>query len=479
MVCMSKGLRKGMLVSGLAGALVLSGFGGESSGLAFVGPVNVSAAELSDTAAKKLEARLVELDNKSISIHSSVNKIRSFDRVDEISRGFNDYKIQISNEILHREIEIGLLRSKLSDSESKRSELNNKIKTSREKLATLDKKAVELSKSNSVSSKKELVVVKRQSKLEKLNLDKLTNEFESINSSIKHLNLSIEHNFKDIDDLKTLMRYVEDKLSGLAKERKLSRDKIHSFHNQSSNLLDERIEVTKTLNNYTIQQEIIRKNGKKAVKTKADYKKDLAVVESMLKTNATRLIESGVVADKYATEVDKIENRIDLLKKDLGGLAYDKEMIRLESLLLDSEFSIDSKKSSLLKLDKATTLKRLNELKATRSRLVSEKSKDNDSLIKSYDSMIKGLENQRKGIDSNIDSLRTSKELSADKSKLNTKLKGFNSKESSIISKLSALEKTYLVAEKNRAVAFSREAKLFNFAISLDAVKKDLIEKTK
>lgn len=479
MVCMSKGLRKGVLVSGLAGALVLSGFGGESSGLAFVGPVNVSAAELSDTAAKKLEARLVELDNKSNSIHLSISKLNAVDRVDEISRGFNDYKIQISNEIQHREIEIDSLKGKLATYESKRSELYNKIKTSREKLATLDKKAVELSKSNSVSSKKELVVVKRQSKLEKLNLDKLTNEFESINSSIKHLNLSIEHNFKDIEDLKTLMRYVEDKLSGLAKERKLSRDKIHSFHNQLRNSLDERIDATKSLNSYTIQQEIIRKNGKKSVKTKNDYKNDLTVVESMLKTNAMRLKESGVVSDKYVTETDKIKKSMDLLKKDIGGLAYDKEMIRLESLLLDSEFRVDSKKSSLLKLDKATTLKRISELKATRSRLVSEKSKDNDSLIKSYDSVIKGLENKSKGIDGNIDSLLTSKELSAAKSKLNTKLKGFTSKESSIISKLSALEKTYLVAEKNKTVAFSRDAKLLNFAISLDAVKKELIEKTK
>lgn len=479
MVCMSKGLRKGMLVSGLAGALVLSGFGGESSGLAFVGPVNVSAAELSDTEAKKLEARLVELDNKSNSIHLSIDKIRFVDRVDALSIGFRDYKIQLSNEIQHREIEIDSLKGKLATSESKRSELYNKIKTSREKLTTLDKKAFELSRSSSANSKTELDVVKRQAKLEKLNLDKLTNDFGSTSSYIKHLNVDIEHNFKDIEELKTLMRYAEDKVSGLVKERKLSNDRVVSFHNQLHNLLDERIEITKSLNNYTIQQEIIRKNGKQSVKTKNDYKNDLAVVESMLKTNAMRLKESGVVSDKYVTETDKIKKSMDLLKKDIGGLAYDQEMIRLESFKLDSEFRIDSKKSSLLKLDKATTLKRIGELKETRSRLLSEKSKANDSLIKSYDSMIKGLENQRKGIDSNIDTLLTSKELSAAKSKLNTKLKGFTSKESSIISKMSDLEKTYLVAEKNRTVAFSRDAKLFNFAISLAEVKKELIEKTK
>lgn len=479
MVCMSKGLRKGILVSGLAGALVLSGFGGESSGLAFVGPVNVSAAELSDADAKKLEARLVELDNKSNSIVLSMHRMHAFDRVNHIYRGFNDFKIQVSNEIQHLEIEIASLKGKLATSESKRSELDNKLRVSKVNLISLDKKIVTLSKSKSVSSKKELEVVKRQSNLERLNFDRLTNDLLIVNSSIKSLKLSIDNNVRSIGGLKTLLRYADGKLSGLDKEKAAVRSSNMSFHSQLKGLLDELFPTTKSLNSYKIQQEIIRKNGNKSVKTKTDYKNDLDVVESMIKTNDILLKESATIYNRYLSESEKQMEIFEDLKYDLGGITYDKEMIRLESLLLDSKFSIDSKMYSVLKSDKASHLKRISDMKSTRDKLIKANSKENISLIKEYDSLIKALENKNKEIDVKIAKLYKSKDTSNVKAKLSVALKGIKAKESSILSKLSAFEKSYTLDEKKRIEASSREAKLFNFSRSLNTVKLDLIEKTK
>lgn len=378
-------MSKKILISGLVGALVFTGvgFGTESTGSRFLGPVEVNASEVTSPVLSDTQAKFDSLFNKDLAISKEIELLR----LDNLSNEYSIKRLEGLNSVTEaslKRIEGEVVESKkrMSAIFAEKTKLDGEFTKAKAELTALKKREAVLATSKKAADVKELASVRKSIGSVNVKIDGLRAKLH-FNSIALYNEMELVDKFsREATALKPVAMQTKGRYSSDLRILDSNKTKLFNLDAKKRNISKMVEELRAPVAKESIEKNIIRFNGTKSVKTTEDLKKDLEVVEVLLGSRNGTLATLRVSGNASLLEYTKVVSDIGVLSQSIAGAKHERGDAEMDLALLNARIEH-------LEVAMSTDRKKLKYLSDQLDRMKSEvhklskskKSEDKDRVI--------------------------------------------------------------------------------------------------
>lgn len=314
-------MSKKILISGLVGALVFTGvgFGTESTGSRFLGPVEVNASEVTSPVLSDTQAKFDSLFTQDLAISKEIELLRLNNLSNEYStRNVTEVNSLVGNRIRSYEKSASDYGKRLSATRAEEKKLVAEFTKAKAELTALKKREVVLATSKKAADVKELASVRKSIGSVNVKIDTLRSKLH-LNSVAQYNESELFNKFShEAAALKSVTVQAASREASESRVTASNRSKLVSLDTKKRAVSKSLEELRAPVAKESIEKIILRLNGTKDVKTTADLKKDLEVVEGLLTTRNGMLVKLRVYGSESLLEYAKVNNEVGKLSERIG-----------------------------------------------------------------------------------------------------------------------------------------------------------------